>query len=114
MSRLRRCWHQLRDALLVTVLATLFVTLAFQVKTNNVVADRQHDSCVSRRQIAVESKRRQYVLQRFLIEAAKSRQALATQTSLTPAVRRINAHAAHEYRGVLLPMIHTIPIPPPC
>lgn len=101
------------EALLGVCVAGLLVGIFLQVGTNNLVKNRQHESCVSRRQIAFESARRQYVLDRFLSSAADTRMKLAAIDGGARA-RAVNLHAARYWKYRLLPMIHTVPIPPAC
>lgn len=102
-----------RDAAIVTLFVALAVALSFQIKANNSIDTRQHESCVSRRQLAQESRRRQFVLERFLETAADSRLQLSRHDR-NPQVRAINFNAAHYWKYTLAPMIHTVPIPASC
>lgn len=120
MSLITGRGRALRDAAIVTLFVMLAVSLALQIKTNNsqasrdaLVARRQHDSCTSRRVIARESGRRQYVLTRFLETAADTRLKLSRHDA-NHVARSINLHIAWYWKNTLLPMIHTIPIPPAC
>lgn len=112
--------RRMRDAATVTLFMALAVSLAFQIKANNaqisrdqLVTRRQHDSCVSRRELARESRVRQFVLTRFLDTAASTRMKLSLRDA-DPRSKAINYHTARYWKYRLLPMIHTVPIPAAC
>lgn len=105
--------QHIRDTLLVTVTALLLIAVAFQVKTNNLIADRQRDSCTTRRALAVETNRRSFVWRSFIDSAATTRARLA-RTDANPVQAKINREASSYWKNDLLPLIHDVPIPPRC
>lgn len=80
-----------KDALLLVMSAGLVVVVLLQVKQNNVVRERQHDSCASRRELADQGNRSAFerrklseALEIFVDETRRARGDMAG-TSYDPA-----------------------------